>query len=313
MNESFPASFERLLPSFAVVLLSVLVSLGVTALLATPAAAEIEGACIPDADTLCLQANRFSVEVEWDDSVSTGTGQVMAFGTDEAGFLRYQDPLYLDLMIKVLDACTFNDRFWVFSTGLSDAEQTITVTDTMLGNVQTYDNAPGEFPTFSDTNAFPCNPSFAGPVETPSTTEGSTEGPPPTTTLSFGEGRFQVEVDWEDFEGSTGDGIPEQITDASGVFTFFGPANYELIVKIFDGASSNGFYWLFYGATTNVEYNIVVTDLCTGDVLAGNHPLGTPGETIFDDMAFTGIENCILFNDGFESGDTSLWSTTVPP
>lgn len=313
MKESFPAFFERLLPSFAVFLVSILVSLGVLTIVASPAAAEIEGACIPDADTLCLQANRFSVEVEWDDSVSTGAGQVMAFGTDEAGFLRYQDPLYLDLMIKVLDACTFNDRFWVLSTGLSDAEQTITVTDTILGNVQTYDHVSGVFPTFIDTNSFPCSPPFAGPAESPSATKGSTEGPPPTTTLTLGEGRFEVEVDWEDFEGSTGDGIPQQITDASGVFTFFGPANYELIVKIFDGASSNGFYWLFYGATTTIEYNIVVTDLCTGEVLAGNHPLGAPGATTLDNMAFAGIENCIVFSDGFESGDTSLWSSTVPP
>src|SRR5262249_42023784 len=50
----------------------------------------------------------------------------------------------------------------------------------------------------------------------------------------------------------------------TGYFWFFGPANVETIVKVLDGTSLNQHVWVFYGALSNVEYSLTVTDTQTG-------------------------------------------------
>jgi ELWxxDGT repeat protein len=93
-------------------------------------------------------------------------------------------------------------------------------------------------------------------------------------------GRFRVEVTWVDqHNGGSGEGRavrPSGADDyASGHFWFFGSENIELIVKMLDGTSANGFHWLFYGALTDVEYEIEVTDTLTGERRTYHNP---PGE-----------------------------------
>lgn len=50
----------------------------------------------------------------------------------------------------------------------------------------------------------------------------------------------------------------------TGYFWFFSDNNIELVVKALDGRPVNGKFWVFYGALSNVEYSIVVTDTTTG-------------------------------------------------
>jgi len=50
------------------------------------------------------------------------------------------------------------------------------------------------------------------------------------------------------------------MTSDTGCFWFFNSANVELVVKVLDGRGVNGHYWVFYGALSNVEYTIHVTD-----------------------------------------------------
>ena len=50
----------------------------------------------------------------------------------------------------------------------------------------------------------------------------------------------------------------------SGYFWFFDQGNVELFVKILDGSFFNNRFWVFYGALSNVEYTIRVTDSETG-------------------------------------------------
>ncbi len=45
----------------------------------------------------------------------------------------------------------------------------------------------------------------------------------------------------------------------SAIFYFFQPANFELLVKIVDGCGSNNRFWVFYAATTNVEFTLRVS------------------------------------------------------
>jgi ELWxxDGT repeat protein len=88
--------------------------------------------------------------------------------------------------------------------------------------------------------------------------------------------RFRVEVTWTDqHNGGSGPGRAFAAGDVSGYFWFFSPDNIELIVKMLDGTSVNGFHWTFYGALTDVEYEIEVTDTVTGDQRTYHNP---PGE-----------------------------------
>ena len=85
-----------------------------------------------------------------------------------------------------------------------------------------------------------------------------------------------MEVDWHD-QHNDRDGIGTAIpaTDLSGYFWFFNPANLELVVKILDGTTVNGHFWVFYGALSDVEYTLRVTDTMTGAVRTYTNPPGS--------------------------------------
>ena len=62
------------------------------------------------------------------------------------------------------------------------------------------------------------------------------------------------------------------LTGDTGAFWFFDAANIELVVKVLDGRPVNGNFWLFYGALSNVEYTLTVTDTETGAVKTYSNP-----------------------------------------
>jgi hypothetical protein len=84
--------------------------------------------------------------------------------------------------------------------------------------------------------------------------------------LLLGSSHFKVEVDWLTPTGSSGHGTAVGLTSDSGYFWFFENTNVELLVKIHDGCGVNNHYWFFYGALTDVEYSITVTDTQTNEV-----------------------------------------------
>jgi len=81
-------------------------------------------------------------------------------------------------------------------------------------------------------------------------------------------------VAWKDFQGNVGVGHAQQVTKNSGQFWFFDPDNVELMVKVLDGRATNGRFWVFYGALSNVEYTITVTDTETGVGKTYQNPSG---------------------------------------
>ena len=110
---------------------------------------------------------------------------------------------------------------------------------------------------------------------------------PTATALCLGDDRFRVEATWRDFAGASGAGQGTELTDETGTFWFFDPANVELVVKVLDGCFEpfNSF-WVFAGGLTDVEVDLMVTDTATGEVQVYSSSLGSAFEPIRDTAAF---------------------------
>ncbi len=108
-----------------------------------------------------------------------------------------------------------------------------------------------------------------------------------TATLCLNQGRFEVRLDWTDFDGIPGEGnvVPTDADD-SGLLWFFSAENWEMLVKVLDGCGINERYWVFAAATTNVETTLHVTDTLTGFAKQYFNPLGTSADAITDADAF---------------------------
>ena len=71
--------------------------------------------------------------------------------------------------------------------------------------------------------------------------------------------------------------------DAEGGFAAALPDGRALAVKVLDGTPVNGHRWVFYGALSDVEYALTVTDTMTGAVRRYFNPRGvlaSVGDTI---------------------------------
>jgi hypothetical protein len=251
-------------------------------------AARLRAACATSENRLCMNGDRFSVEVSWRDFRDrTGVGHAVPI-TSDTGYFWFFSPANVELVVKVLDARSVNGKYWVFFGALSNVEYTLTVTDTTNGKVKTYVNPSGQFASVGDTKAF--DPAEAGPASVSERVAGSAAPPAsleevqafieaarpedtpaapcptPRTALFLSGCRFRVEVSWEDGHGRTGEGFAVPVTGDTGYFWFFSPANVELMVKALDARSVNGKFWVFFGALSNVEYTLTVTDQVTGEV-----------------------------------------------
>ncbi len=80
---------------------------------------------------------------------------------------------------------------------------------------------------------------------------------PPATQLLLLDAHFAVTATFSpDLQPARG----IQLSDQSGYFWFFDPGTVELTVKILDGRPFNEHYWVFIASTTNVPWNVTVTD-----------------------------------------------------
>jgi len=103
-----------------------------------------------------VQKGRFRISATWRDfQGGTGSARFVPLGSQDSGVLWFFSPSNFEVMIKVLDACDFNNRYWVFYSAVTSVEFEITVTDTFTGTTKTYQNALGvSAPAVTDTNAF---------------------------------------------------------------------------------------------------------------------------------------------------------------
>jgi len=112
------------------------------------------GTCTSNSTTLCLNGGRFKVQATWNTGTSSGAAQVVSQDGDSGQFYFF-NPDNIELTVKVLNACSSNDRFWVFASGLTNVEVRITVTDTQAGRARQYFNPLGKaFAPVQDVSAF---------------------------------------------------------------------------------------------------------------------------------------------------------------
>lgn len=102
-------------------------------------------ACMTDDQTFCFQNGRFQVRVTWlNFSSETGVGTVVDQPvSDNSGVFWFFTDGNWEMLVKVLDGCALNDRFWVFSAATTNVEYTLTVTDTQTGAEVSYTNPLG--------------------------------------------------------------------------------------------------------------------------------------------------------------------------
>lgn len=109
----------------------------------------------PGGESLLLHAARFQVRASWRDKLgNSGTGVPVPM-TSQTGYFWFFDAGNVEVLVKVLNGCAINQRWWVFAAGLTDVEVVLTVTDTRNGETRTYSNTAGQpFLPIQDTTAF---------------------------------------------------------------------------------------------------------------------------------------------------------------
>jgi streptogramin lyase len=259
------------------------------------------GPCVADSATLCLNGDRFELRVAWSvpPEGRSGVGTAIPL-TGDTGYFWFFNGDNIELVIKVLDGQAINHHFWVFYGALSNVQYTITVRDAVTGVVETYQNPYGTLASVADTSAFSPN---GAALETPEAAPAQdlemrsseelhglyaaltgTVAPkiapagctPGGTTLCLNQSRFQLTVDWEaPNQGTSGHGRAVPITGDTGYFWFFNGDNVELVIKVLDGRANNGHFWVFYGALSDVQYTITVTDTETQLFKTYTNPSGT--------------------------------------
>lgn len=101
-----------------------------------------EAACsqIFQGKELLLHDGRFRVTARWATALDAGFGDAVQLSQD-SGYFTFFNVGNIELVVKVLDACDFNQRFWVSVAGLTDVEVDVAVVDTETGATWRYSNA----------------------------------------------------------------------------------------------------------------------------------------------------------------------------
>ena len=130
------------------------------------------------------------------------------------------------------------------------------------------------------------NPSIASQVVLVEAAEPAGTCEPDAVTRCLGNSRYAVRVDWLSAEDAGSGKVVHAGTNDSGVFRFFDPDNWEVVIKVLDGCSMNRHHWVFGASTTDLGYRITVTDTVTGEVREYLNQPGNPAQAITDATAF---------------------------
>jgi hypothetical protein len=86
--------------------------------------------CAAATGSVNLQANRFQVSATWGSGGSLQPAQVNCGATtDQTAYFYWTDPGNTELIVKLLDFCSLNSTWSVYTNGVTDREVQITITD----------------------------------------------------------------------------------------------------------------------------------------------------------------------------------------
>lgn len=101
------------------------------------------------------------------------------------------------------------------------------------------------------------------------------------------DSRYAVVVDWFTVGGDRGRArVAYAGTNDSGVFSFFEPGNWEVLIKVLDGCGVNGHAWVYGASATTLGYSIRVADTVAGNEKEYVNEPGSPASAITDAIAF---------------------------
>lgn len=274
---------------------------------ATPAAGQT---CTPSPTTACLLDDRFQLQVAWTD-VPGNPHTLPAWGLSGDGTVVLQEPRTAlfsfftpetpTMIVKIQNAAFVTGSFWLFASASTNVAFTLTVTDTVSGQSESYINPQGMIASpIYDFNTFPSSSSGvqAGSptlLAAPRASHGPlprSDPPPPCAAPAhyLHEGRFEVQVCWinQHNDDQAGEGTPIAFSETSGLFRFFNPENIEMVINVIDGRRLNGHWWVHMASLTDVNWMLTIRDTQTGAVWSHTNP---PGEIdpVLDPEAFVDL------------------------
>jgi hypothetical protein len=112
-------------------------------------------ACVPTETSSCVDEGRFRVTATYRTGGGlTGTAHTYLLASDTAVFWFFADS-NIEMIVKVLNGCPVNDRFWVYAGGTTNVRVDLTVTDTETNATHTYVNPLNtNFKMIADTSTF---------------------------------------------------------------------------------------------------------------------------------------------------------------
>lgn len=105
--------------------------------------------------------DRFRVKIDWRTlQGETGAALPLPGSSKESALFAFFGRENWEVLVKVLDACELNGKYWVFLAAATDVEFTLNVTDTLNPDTPYVYRSPGGSPAppLTDTAAFACNP-----------------------------------------------------------------------------------------------------------------------------------------------------------
>jgi hypothetical protein len=258
----------------------------------------------------------------------TGDGRAISLsslGVNHGGLFWFFNAANPEMLVKIVDACAVDQKFWIFSSAGTNVGLTTTIRDTATGAVRTYSNPDRTAaPPVQDTRAFDCVGGKSGPATDADVANDAREeiAPPAVlapqqadtaralpgaavlssfsapaagclpgpATLCIGD-RFKVEVVYQTAQGGGRSGMGQAVAldslgvSRGGLFWFFSPDNPEMLVKVIDACALSGKYWVFYSAGTNVGLRVRVTDTTTGRSATYSNPDLTAAPPVQDTSA----------------------------
>ena len=119
-----------------------------------PASVRPSFTCVENDFTMCLNGGRFEVVASFDTVQGQSGDAEMVRLTDDSGYMWFFASSNIEAVVKVLNGCGVNARYWFFAGGLTNVHVVITVTDSITGVFATYENPQQTaFQPIQDTNA----------------------------------------------------------------------------------------------------------------------------------------------------------------